>query len=255
MHAHHHRRLGQRGRDVVAIAHVGDGASGQGAEGLLQRQQVGHGLARVLFVGEGVDHVQARRGRGKLFEHLLREGANDDGIHPAFEVARDVGRRLASAERYVGGDQNGIRTQLPHCDLEGHARAQRRLVEQQRDLAPGKRRLGAASAGGAGLLHPRGLRQARRQLRGGQIGQRQKRARHRRRRSTGTGWARGLQWLHPRARSRRGRSTHVRYSPLIRTYSALRSQVHATAWPSPPVPRSTWTSSSDCRRYVAAAGA
>ena len=44
-------------------------------------------------------------------------------------------------------------------------------------------------------------------------------------------------------------SAHVRYSPLIRTYSALRSHVHTVASPAPPVPRSTWTSiSSRCQQ-------
>ncbi len=102
VHAGHHRRLRQRGRDVVAVADVRDGAAGQRAEPLLQREQVGHGLARVLLVGECVHDVQARSRGGELLEHLLRERADDDGIDPALEVARDVGRRLPAAERDVG---------------------------------------------------------------------------------------------------------------------------------------------------------
>ena len=105
------------------------------SEPLLQREQVGHGLARVLLVGERVDDVQARRGGGELLEDLLRERADDDRIHPALEIARDVGRRLAPAERHVGGNQDRIAAQLAHRDLEGHPRAQRRLVEEQRDVA------------------------------------------------------------------------------------------------------------------------
>ena len=76
------------------------------AETLQQRQQVGQRLARVLLVGERVDDVEARRRGRELLEHLLRERANDDGVHPAFEVAGDVGRRLAAAERDIGGNED-----------------------------------------------------------------------------------------------------------------------------------------------------
>ena len=79
--------------------------------------------------------------------------------------------KLAAAERDIGGDEDGIAAQLSHRDFKRHAGAQRGLVEQQRDLAPRKRCLGAPSAGGARLLQTRGVVQTRRQFPGGQIGQ------------------------------------------------------------------------------------
>ena len=133
--AQHHRGLRQRGRDVVAVADVRDGASLQPAESLLQSEHVGHGLTWVFLVGQRIDHVEARRGSGELLENLLRERADDHRIHPALEIARDVGGRLASAQRHIRRNQNRIPAELADRDLEGHPRAQRRLVEEQRDVA------------------------------------------------------------------------------------------------------------------------
>src|SRR6185436_10489919 len=48
---------------------------------------------------------------------------------------------------------------------------------------------------------------------------------------------------------------HVRYSPLIFTYSAVRSHVQTVASPPPPVPRSTSIDTSFCFRCSAALGA
>ena len=184
------------------------------AEPLLQREQVGHGLARVLFVGQRVDHVQTRRGGGELLEDLLRERADDNRIHPALEVARDVGRRLASAERHVGGNQDRIAPQLTDRDLEGHAGAQRRLVEEQRDVSSRQRRLDSTTSGGARLLESRRLCEAGGQFLRRHVGQRQERARAGRLRMAGPCRARGLERLHARARSGRSRSTHVRVLPV-----------------------------------------
>ena len=60
-----------------------------------KRQRVGQGLARMLFVGERVDDVQARRRAGEPHELRLLERADDDGRHPALEVVRHVFDRLA----------------------------------------------------------------------------------------------------------------------------------------------------------------
>ena len=66
-----------------------------------QRQAVGQRLAGMFLVGERVDDVQARRGVGESFEPRLRERADDRAGDPALEIARDVGDRLAAAERDV----------------------------------------------------------------------------------------------------------------------------------------------------------
>ena len=66
-------------------------------------------------------------------------------VDPALEVARDVGDRLASAERDVRLQRDDVAAELAHGDLERRPRAQRRLVEQHRDVAAvervGRRRL------------------------------------------------------------------------------------------------------------------
>src|SRR5688572_27592936 len=53
---------------------------------------------------------------------------------------------------------------------------------------------------------------------------------------------------------RRRRVDHERYSPLIRTYSALRSQVQIVAPALPPVPRPTSMRTSAFFRYSPACG-
>ena len=54
-------RVRQRGGDVVAVADEGQRAAAQRPQLLLQRQEVGDRLARVLVVGQRVDDVQAAR--------------------------------------------------------------------------------------------------------------------------------------------------------------------------------------------------
>ena len=58
--AEHGGGMHERGRDVVAVADVGDRAAAQLAEPFLQREEVGNRLTRVFFVGERVDDVQLR---------------------------------------------------------------------------------------------------------------------------------------------------------------------------------------------------
>ena len=65
---------------------------------------------------------------------LLRERADDDRVDPALEVARDVGDRLALPERHVRLQRDDVAAELAHGDLERRARAQRRLLEQHRDV-------------------------------------------------------------------------------------------------------------------------
>ena len=115
----------------------------------------------MLLIGECVHHVQSRRGRGELFEHLLRERADDDGVHPALEVPRDVGHRLAPAERDVTLHGDDVPAELADGDLERRPRAQRRLVEEHRDMASVERFGGRRAAPERPVrLHARGEVQA-----------------------------------------------------------------------------------------------
>ena len=145
--AEHQRGVHERHRDVVAVADVGDRASLYGAPLLAQRQHVRQGLARVLVVAEGVDHPQARRGRGERLEHLLRERPDDNAIDPAFEVARNIRDRLTLAQCRVRLERHDVAPELDDRDFERGARAQRCLLEQHRDVTAleriGRRRLPA----------------------------------------------------------------------------------------------------------------
>ena len=88
----------------------------------------------MLFVGQRVDDAQPRRRVGEGFEPCLREGADHGAVHPALEVAGDVVDRLAAAERDVLRRLDDVAAELADGDLEGRAGAQRRLLEQQRDV-------------------------------------------------------------------------------------------------------------------------
>jgi hypothetical protein len=117
------------------------------AEMLLQRQEVGDRLARMLFVGERVDDVQPRRRRREFLEDVLGKGPDDHAVHPALEVARHVGDRLALAEPCLGVvEEHHVAAHAQDADLEGHARAQRRLLKDQRQ------KLAAQRAGVSGRI-------------------------------------------------------------------------------------------------------
>src|SRR5206468_10654018 len=51
-----------------------------------------------------------------------------------FEISRDVGNRLALAERHVRLQRHDLTAQLANGDLEGRSGAQRWFVEQQPDV-------------------------------------------------------------------------------------------------------------------------
>ena len=134
-------RAGQHERvsDVVAVADVREAHAGQAPEALPQREQVGEGLARMLGVGEGIDD-RDRCGLRHLDQGVVREGAQDDGVDQARQVARHVGRALPPAEPdLVGAERDGVATEARHRDLEADPRAEARLLEQQRDLAARQR--------------------------------------------------------------------------------------------------------------------
>ena len=110
--------------DVVAVANVGQAQAREAAEALVQGEQVGQNLARVLEVGEGVDDRHA--GMLRQADHVgVQEDARDDGVGVAAEDTRGVDHALTLAEPDFGRRQvDGVAAELQHADLERHAGAQ-----------------------------------------------------------------------------------------------------------------------------------
>src|SRR5205085_11311789 len=147
----------------------------------------------------------------------LRKRPHDRREYPPFEVARDVGDRLAAAECRVRRRLDHVAAELAYGNLERGPRPQRRFLEEQRDVKAIER-LRMRHARGTGGFQLPGHPQALFERLGTKVANREK----------PDGCAADA-WPHG----------HVRYSALMRTYSALRSQVHMRERPGPPVPRST----------------
>ena len=137
--AQHDRALREGRRNVVTVADEGDGAADPASPDFVKRLQIGKSLARVLLIGQRVDHVQTRRGLGELEQCRMREGAHHHASHPAFEVARDVDCGLALAERSDRKRCDDIAAELTHGDFERGNRSKRRLFEQKRDVCAAQR--------------------------------------------------------------------------------------------------------------------
>ena len=60
--------------------------------------------------------------RGEFVNGGLQEGAGDDGVGPAVEIAGDVLNRFAIADGADG--DNGVAAELLDGELEGEARAE-----------------------------------------------------------------------------------------------------------------------------------
>src|SRR5690606_19597622 len=88
------------GHVVPAVAEERQCPAGRTAEPLPDGQQVGQQLARVVAVGQRVDHRDGG-GVGDLGEPLVAVGAQHDGGHVAGQHAGRVGQRLTTTE--VGG--------------------------------------------------------------------------------------------------------------------------------------------------------
>ena len=115
--------------DVVAVADVGQLEAGQGALVLAQGLEVGHGLAGVGQVGQGVDDRDPAAG-GEVDGDLVAEGPDHDPVDPALEVLADVVGAFAAAHLDVGGGEvDGLAAELEHARFEGHPRAQGGLLE------------------------------------------------------------------------------------------------------------------------------
>ncbi len=101
---------------------------------LVQREEIGERLARVLEFAQRVDDRHARVGR-HLFDRRMFERAQHDNVDPALEVVRDVVERLARRQpvrRLI--DKKRAAAQAVHARFKREARAQRRLFEEHHHL-------------------------------------------------------------------------------------------------------------------------
>src|SRR5664280_3035373 len=125
---------------VVAIAAPGHRAAADRPALLLERHHVGQHLARMRTPGEPVDYRHRGVAR-KLGHRLVIENTDHDRVDIAREHARGVGQRLAAPElHFLRGEQDRFAAELAHGDVERHACARRRLVEDHRQRLAGQRR-------------------------------------------------------------------------------------------------------------------
>jgi hypothetical protein len=124
---------------VVGIADPGHGLALDAAAMLDVGVDVGQDLARVVFVGQAVDHRHARIG-GKALDDFLLEGADHhDVAHPRNHLRRILDR-LAAPELRIAGIQVDRRTaELVHAGLERQPRARAGLLEDHHQRAVGQR--------------------------------------------------------------------------------------------------------------------
>jgi hypothetical protein len=107
---------------------------------LAQREVVGERLAGVQQVGEAVDHRHRAVPR-EVEDVLVREDARHDPVHVARQHARRVGDRLAAVQLdVVAAQEQRAPAQLVHPDLERHAGARGRLLEDHRQRLAGEGR-------------------------------------------------------------------------------------------------------------------
>ena len=96
--------------------------------------------AAALVERQELARSDARRGARERFDLVLGKGADDEGMHPALEIARDVFDRLARPGGKLGRHVERLAAKLADRDLEGRSRAQRRLLEQEADMPACQRR-------------------------------------------------------------------------------------------------------------------
>ena len=110
------------------------------AEPLADRHRVGERLARVLELGQRVDH-RDRAGLGPRLELVVRERADRERVDVAREHLRRVLERLAARQLHLVGQQRDRRAaELRDRDRERDAGARRRLAEEEAERAAGEER-------------------------------------------------------------------------------------------------------------------
>ena len=121
------------GHVAATVTEERDGEPGEFALVFLNGLQVGEQLARVELVAQRVDNRNARA-IGHFFETGLRERAPHNRGDLAFEHACRVGDALFAGELTVTSlNDKWLTAEVGDADGETHARARRRLVEDDRD--------------------------------------------------------------------------------------------------------------------------
>jgi len=96
-------------------------------------------LAGMVFVGEPVDHRNARM-RGEALDQVLAERADHHDVDHPRDHARHVLDRLAARElRVVPVQVDRDAAELVHAGLERHARARAGLLENHRERSVAQR--------------------------------------------------------------------------------------------------------------------
>jgi catechol 2,3-dioxygenase-like lactoylglutathione lyase family enzyme len=113
---------GQRARDVVAIAHVGQPQALERSERLTQREQVGERLAGVVAGREHVEHGDRGVG-GQLLDDRVVARAHADGVDVARQDERRVLHGLPTRQlQLIASKQHCVPSKLLDADLKRHPR-------------------------------------------------------------------------------------------------------------------------------------
>src|SRR5258708_18824840 len=145
------------GQNVVGVAGPSYGLAANGPAVLFEGHDVGEHLAWMRATRETVDYRHGGMPR-ELGQHVVIERAYHDDVDIARQNPRRVGDGLASPELHLlAGQPYGRAPELAHGDVEGDARACRRLVEDHGKRPPLERPRAAVAArlhGAARLEHP-----------------------------------------------------------------------------------------------------
>jgi len=118
------RRQRQRVRHVVPVAHVRQSHTLERAAALVQGQQVGQDLTRVLAVTERVDDWY-RCVFGESGDVGVQKDTGHDGINVPTQHTCRVDHALALAKLDFGRRQiDRVSAEVQHRDFEGHPRTQ-----------------------------------------------------------------------------------------------------------------------------------
>ena len=158
LHAEGRAHQRERVVDVVAVADERQRQPAEVAEPLVEREQVGQRLARVLADRQAVDD-RDRGLRGELQHDLVRSRAGHDPVHEALEVVGDVGDALAAAEHDPLGEVDRVPAELGHPGLERDPRAQARALEEHGERPPLEWRPGVPPLPDEFVLELRGPRE------------------------------------------------------------------------------------------------
>src|SRR5208337_142779 len=116
-------KIEKRVANVVAIADIGEFESFDGAELLLEGEEIRQRLARMKLVRKRVDNRNSDVG-GHFFKDALFVDARHDALNPLLEISSDVGNGLAFAEARLGVvEKDHEAAHALNTDLKGDASA------------------------------------------------------------------------------------------------------------------------------------